>query len=170
MKLSNMAIAAFALIFFSTQMHAQDSGAKKYPEGNVNYSVLFNSKNKGIFEPEFLSYKGDPDAIKYIKKNSKDVRIKIVMGFWCEDSQIQVPRMLRVLKDAGWDVEDEKQVKIYGVDENKWAGFEGFQAMNIVNVPTFIVYYNNKEVGRIIETPKSSLEKDLVEILQKIVR
>lgn len=170
MRLSNIAIAAFALIFFSISMHAQDSGAKKYPEGNVNYNVLFNTKNKGTFEPEFLSYKGDADAIKFIKKNSKDVKIKIVMGFWCEDSQIQVSRMLRVLKDAGWDVEDEKQVKIYGVDENKWAGFEGFQAMNIVNVPTFIVYYNNKEVGRIVESPKLTLEKDLVEILQKIVR
>ncbi len=170
MKLSNMTIAAFALIFFSTRMQAQNSETKKYPEGNVNYSVLFNSKNKGTFEPEFLSYKPDADVIKFIKKNSKDVRIKIVMGFWCEDSQIQVPRMLRVLKDAGWDVEDEKQVKIYGVDENKWAGFEGFQAMNIVNVPTFIVYYNNKEVGRIVEKPKTTLEKDLVEILQKIVR
>lgn len=170
MKMIKILVVISVFLYVNTLIQAQNNEAKKYPEGNVNYNVLFNSKNKGTFEPEFLSYKADADAIKYIKKNSKDVRIKIVMGFWCEDSQIQVPRMLRILKDAGWDVEDEKQVKIYGVDENKWAGFEGFQAMNIVNVPTFIVYYNNKEVGRIVEKPKSSLEKDLVEILQKIVR
>lgn len=170
MKTFNMVKAVFALICCSTLVHAQGNEPQKYPEGNVNVSVLFNSKNKGTFEPEFLSYKADVEAIKFIKKNSKDVRIKIVMGFWCEDSQIQVPRMLRVLKEAGWDLDNEKQVKIYGVNENKWTGVEGFQAMNIVNVPTFIVYYYNKEVGRIVEKPKTTLEKDLVEILQKIVR
>jgi hypothetical protein len=34
-------------------------------------------------------------------------------------------------------------------------------------VPTFIVYRNNQEIGRIIETPNQSLEKDLLKILSK---
>jgi len=33
-------------------------------------------------------------------------------------------------------------------------------------VPTFIVFYKNKEVGRIVENPKISLERDLLQLLQ----
>ncbi len=70
-----------SIIFANTLIQAQNNEAKKYPEGNVNYNVLFNSKNKGTFEPEFLSYKADADAIKYIKKKQqRNVRIKIVIG------------------------------------------------------------------------------------------
>ena len=37
--------------------------------------------------------------------------------------------------------------------------------LGIQRVPTFIIYKNNIESGRIIETPKTSLEQDLVNIL-----
>jgi hypothetical protein len=37
--------------------------------------------------------------------------------------------------------------------------------MNIVRVPTIIVYENNIESGRIIENPVTSLEQDMVKIL-----
>ncbi len=158
------------LLFSVMSVQAQTDGIKKYPEGNVNYSVLFNSKNKGDFEPEFLRYQPDAESIKFIKSQRKNVRMKIVMGFWCDDSKIYVPRMLKILKDANWDVEEDQVVKIYGVDENKNAGFDGFQSMNIQFVPTFIVYYDNNEVGRIVESPKVTLEKDLVEILKKNIR
>jgi hypothetical protein len=94
--------------------------------------------------------------------------MKIVMGFWCDDSKVQVPRMLKILDEAKWDAESDDHLKIFGVDENKQAGFEGFKALSIVNVPTFIVYYDDMEIGRIVESPKVSLEKDLVEILKKI--
>jgi len=162
--------AVWLVLFVFSTLSAQDHGQKKYPEGNINYSVLFNSKNKGMFEPEFNSYVPDADAIKYIKANRKGLRMKIVMGFWCDDSKIYVPRMLKLLKVAGWDVEEDQIVKIYGVNENKQAGFDGFTALHITHVPTFIVYYNNDEVGRIVELPKQTLEHDLVEILKKIKR
>lgn len=161
---------SFILLFICGTLMAQDNGDKKYPEGKINYSILFNSKNKGVFEPEFNGYKPDADLVKFLKANRKGLRMKIVMGFWCEDSQIYVPRMLKVLKDAGWDVEDDQVVKIYGVDVNKQAGFEGFKALNITNVPTFIVYYNNDEIGRIVEAPKETLELDLANIIKKIQR
>ena len=35
------------------------------------------------------------------------------------------------------------------------------ESYQINRVPTAIIYRNNKEIGRIIETPKKTLEKDL---------
>ena len=39
--------------------------------------------------------------------------------------------------------------------------------MNIERVPTFIIYRGEKEIGRIVETPKKSLERDLWNIVKK---
>lgn len=38
---------------------------------------------------------------------------------------------------------------------------------NIVRVPTIIIEQKGVEIGRIIEFPKTSLEKDLLSILRK---
>jgi hypothetical protein len=38
---------------------------------------------------------------------------------------------------------------------------------DVERVATFIVYRNGREIGRIIESPGISLEKDLLKILQK---
>jgi len=38
----------------------------------------------------------------------------------------------------------------------------------ITNVPTFIVRYRGIELGRIVESPKASLEEDLAGLLRPI--
>jgi hypothetical protein len=44
---------------------------------------------------------------------------------------------------------------------------KGYKKMNIEYVPTFI-FYNNKnvEIGRIVEQPNSTLEKDILQLLR----
>ena len=41
---------------------------------------------------------------------------------------------------------------------------------NIVKVPTFILYIDEEEAGRIIETPAETPEKDLFNILNNLKR
>ncbi len=41
------------------------------------------------------------------------------------------------------------------------------KGLNIIRVPTMIVYENNTEINRFIEYPVESLEKDLLKILKK---
>ena len=40
-----------------------------------------------------------------------------------------------------------------------------YDQLEIQRVPTFIIYKNNIEAGRIIENPVTSLEQDMVNIL-----
>jgi hypothetical protein len=156
------------LLLLPAVLMAQDEEKKGYPVGKVERKILFSSRNKETFLPEYNNYIPDEASVKIIKEYRNRVKMKIVMGFWCDDSKVQVPRMLKILDEAKWDAESDDHLKIFGVDENKQAGFEGFKALSIVNVPTFIVYYDDMEIGRIVESPKVSLEKDLVEILKKI--
>ena len=91
-----------------------------------------------------------------------DITIKIVMGIWCPDSRREVPRFMKVI-DA-WKFPAAKLTFI-GVDDAKQSPVGEYLKLDIQRVPTFILYKNNIEAGRIIENPKTSLEQDMVDIL-----
>jgi len=111
----------------------------------------------------FDDYQVKTDAINKLLDISKgDLSIKIVMGIWCPDSRREVPRFMRVL-DA-WQFPSAK-VTFIGVDDAKQSPVGEYLKLNIQRVPTFIVYKNNIEAGRIIENPVTSLEQDMVNIL-----
>lgn len=53
------------------------------------------------------------------------------------------------------------------LDTNKTSPDYDAKANNVTNVPTTIIYRKGNEIGRIIESPKLSLEEDLLIILSK---
>jgi len=114
------------------------------------------------FYKEYYSYKPDLDELKNIKDKFFNFNILIVMGTWCHDSQREVPRVFKILDYMAYH---EPKIKLVNVDTKKRSNVIDTEKLNIQRVPTVIVYKNKKEVGRIIETPKESLEKDLVKII-----
>ena len=103
------------------------------------------------------------DAVNKLLEFKKDhITIKIVMGTWCPDSRREVPRFMRVLDTWKFPVES---VTFIGVDNEKQSPVGEYVNLDIKLVPTFIIYKNNIEAGRIIENPVSSLEQDMVDIL-----
>ena len=63
----------------------------------------------------------------------------------------------------------ENQLEIFATDNSteryKQSANREEKGLAVYRVPTFIVYKNGKEIGRIIEFPKESLEADLVKII-----
>lgn len=116
------------------------------------------------FKSQYDIYKPSESLIKKLEKKIDEVEITIVLGTWCSDSQREVPRYYKVLNEAGYN---DKRVKVIAVDKNKEAIVVDIRNLNIQKVPTFIIYKNDVEIGRIIETPKRSLEKDLWKIINK---
>ena len=84
------------------------------------------------------------------------------MGTWCPDSRREVPRFMKIL-DL-WKFPGEK-VTFIGVDNAKLAPVGGYDKLEIERVPTFIIFRNKVETGRIIENPVTSLEQDMLNIL-----
>ena len=84
------------------------------------------------------------------------------MGSWCPDSRREVPRFMRILHVWQFPLEN---VTFIGVDNAKLSPVGEYDKLDIQRVPTFIIYRNNLEAGRIIENPSTSLEQDLVNIL-----
>jgi thiol-disulfide isomerase/thioredoxin len=116
------------------------------------------------FYKGYDDYKVNQEVIKSLSEIGKDrLSIKIVMGTWCPDSRREVPRFMKVL-DA-WNF-PAGNLTFIGVDNAKLSPIGGYEALEIQRVPTFIIYKNNIEAGRIIENPETSLEQDMVKILR----
>jgi len=133
--------------------------------GYINPGQLAREPYSKWYTKGFDDYHLNSDAInKLLEINKDDITIKIVMGTWCPDSRREVPRFMRVLNI--WQFPSEK-LTVLGVDNTKLCPIGDFDKLDIQRVPTFILYKNNIEVGRIIENPVTSLEQDIVNILTK---
>lgn len=116
------------------------------------------------FKSQYDVYKPSEKYIEKMKTKINLVDITVVLGTWCSDSKIQVGRFFKVLDLSGYN---EKRMTVIGVSRKKQAYTTNIDYLNIELVPTFVVSQNGKELGRIIETPNKSLEKDLAKIINK---
>lgn len=114
---------------------------------------------------EYPAYKPVDSIVQQLKDLIGSVNCVIVLGTWCGDSKEQVPRFFRIIDQTGVSF---NKLQIYCVDRQKEApGMEIKTTYNIEKVPTFIFFRGDAEIGRIVETPKTTLEKDLLDILLK---
>jgi thiol-disulfide isomerase/thioredoxin len=94
------------------------------------------------------------------------VDLLVFMGTWCEDSQRELPHFYKILDHLGIP---ESRLRVVALDNHpdrrKTSPDGAEQGWNIDYVPTFIFLKNGKELGRIVETPLASLERDMINIL-----
>ncbi|MFQ6039081.1 MAG: thioredoxin family protein [Candidatus Aminicenantales bacterium] len=108
------------------------------------------------------SYQPNPEVISKLQGVSGIVRIEVILGTWCPDSKEHVSAFFKIL-----DMTDNPffQVEYIGIPEDKDARAPYVEGKNIDKVPTFIVFVDGQEKGRIVEHPQDSLERDLLQIL-----
>ena len=114
------------------------------------------------YEPNLAAYEPDPEKIDELEGLLEGVDITLFMGTWCEDSQREVPRFVKILEEAGYPA-DEVELITMTREKNTPQGYE--KGFGIINVPTFIFYRDGEELGRIVEYPIEGLETDMVKIL-----
>lgn len=119
------------------------------------------------YKPGYENYTPTGAIITQLKKlNPSTFTVTIIFGSWCGDSKRELPRMMKVLNTAGFP---EKNIHLIGVYDSleayKQAPNREEKGLNVYRVPTFIVYQKGKEVGRIVEYPVESIERDLLKIV-----
>jgi thiol-disulfide isomerase/thioredoxin len=133
--------------------------------GYFNRGQLMHEPYSTWFIKGYDDYQLKTDVVNKLFDIGKDgITIKIVMGTWCSDSRREVPRFMRVL-DA-WQFPGA-DITFIGVDNARHSPVSEYNKLDIQRVPTFIIYKNNNESGRIIENPTTSLEQDMVNILTR---
>lgn len=133
--------------------------------GYFTRQMMTSPPHSQWFQKEYDSYSFNEDAVKKLTElNLEDLTIKIVMGSWCPDSRREVPRFMKILDYLKFPAGN---VVFIGTDISKIAPVGGFDQLGIQRVPTFIFYKKNIEAGRIIEVPLTSLEQDMLDILNR---
>lgn len=145
-----------------------DSGGKPMLIGTCTQSALQKAPFNEWFDKNYSDYKVNDTISEKIKPLATGKTFLLFMGTWCGDSKREIPRMLKIIKDCGIPA---SQIKLVMVDnhDSTYKQSPGHEEMglNIHRVPTMIIYENNNELGRIVESPIVSLEKDLYSILNK---
>jgi thiol-disulfide isomerase/thioredoxin len=108
------------------------------------------------------AYQPVPEAIARLRSLGREVRIEVFFGSWCSDCAAHIPAFFKIL-----DMVDSPLIKVgyTGLprDREKRGPYTG--GREIARVPTIIVTVDGRESGRIVETPKKTLEEDLAAIL-----
>ncbi len=137
---------------------------KPYLIGEINKDGLKADNYKSWFNPNLANYAPDAKTIQAISEHINDYEIKYFMGTWCSDSKKQVPRLYKVLEDANYDT---KKLTSIAVNRKKETQTQLEKGYNIHRVPTIIFYKDGKEVNRIVESPVTTIENDILDIINK---
>jgi thiol-disulfide isomerase/thioredoxin len=159
------------LMLFAMHSTAQSLN-KKYQDATKNKLVMINQctrdsvtnfpEFKAMYDSQYPAYTPDSTTISKLKPLVSDLKVTIVLGTWCGDSKLQVPHFLKVLDQLQMP---ENSITLICVDGHKKSENGLTDNLNIVRVPTFIVTKNGKELGRIVESPKNTLEDDFLNIV-----
>lgn len=143
-----------------------DEKGKTHLIGQCDRNALEQEDFKSWFDENYDNYIVNTDLLKQVKRKTKNITIEIFMATWCGDSRQEVPRFFKILDALKIDESTISIINLNnGKETYKQSPTHEEVGKLIFRVPTFIIYKNGAEIGRIIESPVTSLEMDLVQIL-----
>ncbi len=151
-----------ASLFAQNKIMIEEKSGKPYLIGICNREAFSDSNFAWWFNSNYDQYQVDSSDAIELKNKINNYDITIVMGTWCSDSRREVPRFYKILDAIDYP---SYKLTLINVDRKMKSIATEVDEMNIEYVPTIIIYRNEKEIGRIIETPEDILEKDLLLII-----
>jgi len=115
------------------------------------------------YRPSVGLYNPEKNVIESIRANLEDLEIKVFYGEWGPDCRLELPRFIGVIKTLN---EEDLDIEFIEVKRNMDDSLGRAYEMNVLAVPTFIFLRDGKEIGRIIEKPRVSMEWDFAEIVK----
>lgn len=143
---------------------AKDSLSESMLIGDCTRQDFQDTSFAGRFNKEYSEYSLETAIADSLKEIIDGLEIVIINGTWCSDSKREIPRFFKVLDYINYPSEKlimkcvDRKLKTLNSDVDKY---------HTESVPTIIFYKEGKELGRIIEAPDESLEKDMFEIISK---
>ena len=137
----------------------------KVLKGTLSIDVLNNDTSFHWMNSDISWYKPNAEVLNNLTAVKDSVYIMALIGTWCEDSHYIFPQLLKMLNQAGYNMNN---LTIIGIDRPKVSITSLSQALGLKKTPTIIVFKNGKELGRVEEYGKYGIvDKELAEIFAK---
>ena len=116
------------------------------------------------YNAEYKAYNPDPVFVDELKTyKDKISELVIILATWCPDTRRELPRVMKILDQAGFS---QKKMSMYAVDRNKENDVKALDKYEFTHVPAIIFFDEEKEIARITEQPEMTLEEDLTAMLR----
>jgi thiol-disulfide isomerase/thioredoxin len=116
-----------------------------------------------IFDIYTNRYQPDKEVIQRLSEIQDSVKIYVLFGTWCHDSKREIPAFFKTLELAN---NPRFEVEMTAVSKRKTDPTGSYERWNLKNTPTFVIFRNGVEIGRIVEEAEVSMESDLLRILK----
>ena len=157
LHISKQAVAAILVLLIATPLSLHATADRyRYPVGDISQAQLLERHE--VFKRNYDAY----EVTAKIDGLPADLKVKILFGTWCHDSEREVPRMLKLLVASGVK---EDNISLISLDIRKEEPEGRAKALDVRLTPTFIFSTGGMEIGRIVERPTESLKTDLAAIV-----
>jgi rhodanese-related sulfurtransferase len=115
------------------------------------------------FKEKAEGYSPRTEIVERIGKGNQQTSVVLFLGTWCKDSISEAPKFLKTYDLAA---NPNFLLEIYAVDRKKKDGLGMAERFKLERVPTVIFLRDGKEMSRIVEYPKKSMEEDFLRIVE----
>ncbi|MDO6431250.1 thioredoxin family protein [Flavitalea sp. BT771] len=134
--------------------------------GKTSRERLEQPPYRDWFMKSYDAYPIDSITAARLRAGLAGKHLIVFLGTWCGDSRREVPRLFKLLDCCGIASSAVDIVTVSNSDSlYKQSPNHEEKGLNIFRVPDFIVLDKGREIGRIVESPVVSLEKDLLSIV-----
>lgn len=113
------------------------------------------------WEEAVLRYQPQAEVVFSLKK-AAPARIEVVFGSWCGDSFDHLPPLISALRQAANPGLD---LILIGVGRGKVDPAGIIPKRAIERYPTVVIFRGEQEIGRVVETPATTMDADVAKIL-----
>ena len=116
------------------------------------------------FKYAYRDYKPNSRTVDSLSLLKDHISIIVFGGSWCGDTKDLLPRFYKTVENAKIPAD---KITLIGVDRHKHSRDGRSWKYRIRRVPTFILFYDGKEIGRVVEHVNRSIEADMLNIYHK---
>jgi thiol-disulfide isomerase/thioredoxin len=153
-------MSVVALVGLSIFFIVAEPGAAQSLKGKITTEQLY--AGAPVFRENAQKFTPDAVAAKRIREIGWQLKIVVFLGTWCPDSMREVPKLLKLLEAAN---NPNISLHLYALDTFMEDGAGLAKVEGIRAVPTMIFFRDGRELGRIIESPATTMENDFLKII-----
>ncbi|MFT7419658.1 MAG: thiol-disulfide isomerase/thioredoxin [Arcticibacterium sp.] len=128
--------------------------------GRTTFSALTPAPYSHWYLENLKTYEPDSILTNQIKEY-KNFKVIIYGATWCGDTRRDLPKFSKIMSMAAIRANKYEMYMVDNAGKNyKQSPDKTAYAKSIFRVPTFIIERNGKEIGRIIEEPVETFERD----------